>query len=491
VAEEIFTIRFDDDGQDPLLPSPSDSAPPGSSPDWADSKEFWDEARAFADQLAKSPDNPNNWPKDADELKADFDRGYVSDEPDAGPVTPPPWVQNPGVPRPPDDPAWINPGAAAGMPNAPEPPEPKGKFDPRDWAAANAPIPTEPMDLAGSESRAKVTPITGPMGMPNVTLDDARKLSGAASGVKQAASASTASGIVGAGTQLAASGVLGSQAAALAAGPVGMAAAAAAMVVDVAAGKIADGVKALEKGIRTAGQGIQQFAGNDHIGMLETATDAAAAGLEKIPVVGQIWAAELQLATSVVTTFADVMDSFVQRGQQLARLDSSLAYANADADVKRLLADIEEADKLGKDMARITESQVDMEILMREILMPLKQALTAGVADFADAFKELMEAIRPLIEPSIAVAKVVVQADMAGLLYVIRTMVFLLEMANAPGKLMKHLMGTEDKEKKAKDDDELNSIMSEFLGLNKPIPGENNPPGQNWPQFPRMPFGNV
>lgn len=169
------------------------------------------------------------------------------------------------------------------------------------------------------------------------------------------------------------------------AGPLAGIALAGATVVTAA---IEKGFQVATKGAQVAGQVGTQLAANNAVAAFVTTTKAAADVMEKIPVVGTAVASAFQFAATAVTTFEQVTTAFVNRGRELAQYDARLAEAAAKADVQRLQADLREANTAGEQLARLIEKQADLEVLLRELILPIKVV----IVDFlVDAIKFLME----------------------------------------------------------------------------------------------------
>src|SRR5262249_40365640 len=144
------------------------------------------------------------------------------------------------------------------------------------------------------------------------------------------------------------------------------------------------GFQAVGRAADTTAKGLTQLAGNDGLGVVTTAADAVADTLEQIPIAGQVYAAEIRAATAVVRAYTQTVDAFVKRGQELRGCSGALAGANAQAEVARMRADIREADRTGESLARLTTAQSRLETLLRDLLLPIKQAVTERLAGITE-----------------------------------------------------------------------------------------------------------
>jgi hypothetical protein len=105
---------------------------------------------------------------------------------------------------------------------------------------------------------------------------------------------------------------------------------------------------------------------------------------EKVPLVGEQMALLAGTAGSVVGAFHDVVTSFIDRGRELSQFSGQLGASYAIGDVKQILADIREANKLESGLSRMNDAWVELTLMLREILLPLKQAIVEKIADILE-----------------------------------------------------------------------------------------------------------
>lgn len=158
------------------------------------------------------------------------------------------------------------------------------------------------------------------------------------------------------------------------------------------------GARAHARALDMAGRAVERFgqiaqtaASGDHLGAVVQTGEAAADALGKIPIVGQAWAAQLGLATRTVRAFDDTAKAFIARGRELSAYSPDLALANARADVRQILGDIREAQRLGPATARLTENYSRFKEDLREALEPVKLALIEALNRGTDTAREGVE----------------------------------------------------------------------------------------------------
>lgn len=222
-------------------------------------------------------------------------------------------------------------------------------------------------------------------------------------GMGGGAGAAAGAGAAGAGAGGAAAGGAGAMAGMggmmAAAGPIGAAVA----LAEVASRKMAGTVDGVRESLEGFGKQAQMLARNEHMAMFTTATEGAAKALEEIPIAGKVWAAELRLATAPVRVFGDTVNAFVDRAREISQYNGQLAGATAMADVRRLMADIKEANEVGPEMARLVDSQARFEVALRDLLLPIKEVIVGVLANALEKIAGTMEGISAKSEAMVAV----------------------------------------------------------------------------------------
>lgn len=86
-----------------------------------------------------------------------------------------------------------------------------------------------------------------------------------------------------------------------------------------------------------------------------------------------------------------VVDGFLKRASELSGYSGSIAAAEANADIRRMMADIRESQALGDSYAKLIKSQVDLEMTIRENLLPIKQFLLETLSDVLKVVVEILK----------------------------------------------------------------------------------------------------
>lgn len=134
-----------------------------------------------------------------------------------------------------------------------------------------------------------------------------------------------------------------------------------------------------------AGPALQSLAGNRNFSALTEGATQAGKALSGIGLAGGPVGPILGEVVEAATSFKGVIDAFIDRGKELAQFSPELAAAAARAEVQSLQLDIEEARKLGPELARLTEAQTRADKELREFLLPVKVWITeklAGIMEF-------------------------------------------------------------------------------------------------------------
>ena len=150
-------------------------------------------------------------------------------------------------------------------------------------------------------------------------------------------------------------------------------------------------------GVASAGQMVAK---GDGIGLLNDAANKAAIGLMAVPIAGPIAGGALKTFASAVTSGVEVMNAFAERGKELKGYSGTLAAANAQQDVTRILGDIRESQQLGDKYAAVIDKQTEFQAFMREALMPLREAFLDNIPGFMNF---VMDGITEIIKIGYAI----------------------------------------------------------------------------------------
>jgi hypothetical protein len=185
-------------------------------------------------------------------------------------------------------------------------------------------------------------------------------------------------------------GLGGLQSALAAAGPIGVAVIAAEKAIN-------DAVESINRNtelLRRAGDAAARVAGNDNFGGLMSAADGVAESFGRIPVVGGLLEAQFKQVTEILKQGNAIGETLVRRGEELARYSPELAYTSAINQVRRLHADVREAERMGPAMASLMDSRGRLEIAFREAMMPLREQITFMQIGMTERLNAALEAAR-------------------------------------------------------------------------------------------------
>jgi hypothetical protein len=151
---------------------------------------------------------------------------------------------------------------------------------------------------------------------------------------------------------------------------------------------------------------VQAAAANDYYKILDNQLEDVSKALSRVPITGEALAAAFDAAVSPVRAFHDVVGAFVERGKQLQGFSGELSQAGAMAEVRTLLDDLREADRLGPDLARLTEAQSELGHEFRELVLPIKEWLLEHLAAALETLVEVVKGIRVGIEEMKEITKI-------------------------------------------------------------------------------------
>lgn len=132
-----------------------------------------------------------------------------------------------------------------------------------------------------------------------------------------------------------------------------------------------------------------------HEQMLKGATDAARRGrmiiqddflgiiTEQLPPAAKRFVDELSMLTKAI----------VEKGRALSIYSGDLAQAAARADIRSMMADINEARGPGREYARVIDEQSKLETTFRNALNPAKEAIAGGIANLLQMLNDLVKTL--------------------------------------------------------------------------------------------------
>lgn len=158
---------------------------------------------------------------------------------------------------------------------------------------------------------------------------------------------------------------------------------------------VANAIGAAVGGIGTAGAGIAQ---NDPGAAISSVARTASLGLAALGPKGFVAAAALQATVGAVTAFRETVNAFVARGRELSGLSGTLASATAQADVRKLQADLREAQQVGPAMARLIEVQSKADAAVQRLLEPIKIVITEKLTVFLETSLKFMLGVLEFVD---------------------------------------------------------------------------------------------
>jgi hypothetical protein len=123
---------------------------------------------------------------------------------------------------------------------------------------------------------------------------------------------------------------------------------------------------------------------------LTEAAGTAAAALGRLGPYGLAAGAALLAASAGAKAFSDTVNSFAERGRELAGINGQLSAAATGADMRRMQSDYREADVLGDKLSEIIENQSKWEATFREIALPVKAFILDVLNDIMKGGLELL-----------------------------------------------------------------------------------------------------
>jgi len=140
--------------------------------------------------------------------------------------------------------------------------------------------------------------------------------------------------------------------------------------------------------LESFGEAAGKIARNDMTVLGDGITGAGDTIGKVSPIFGEL----IKTAGTLVNVQQRAAQAFIDRGKELSKFSGPLAAANAQADIKRMQADMREAQMMGKSLSRLTEQQNRAEMAFREAMLPIKEAVVNKLTMIAERIAGLLEA---------------------------------------------------------------------------------------------------
>lgn len=104
-----------------------------------------------------------------------------------------------------------------------------------------------------------------------------------------------------------------------------------------------------------------------------------------------------QVVGQAVLAIDQLAKAILARADELMKYSPDIAVAKAQTTLKLQQADIREAQALGPDMARLLQAKTDVDISIRDILLPIKKVIVELVADFFTFIRDFLNEHREIL----------------------------------------------------------------------------------------------
>jgi hypothetical protein len=177
------------------------------------------------------------------------------------------------------------------------------------------------------------------------------------------------------------------------AGPIGLAVVGAKLASD----EIAGGFRRAREDVESFGRQARAVVADRPMAVLAERSEQVAKNFERIPIVGQVYAEQVRLATGTVKTFSETVQAIVERGRALAAYDPEIARARANADVATIYRDRREARELSGQYATAINREAELEGTVRAALLPFKELIGKAVNDVLGPVNAVLRDVGPLV----------------------------------------------------------------------------------------------
>lgn len=244
--------------------------------------------------------------------------------------------------------------------------------------------------------------------------------------------------------------------------------------VSFASNQAAKAFEGFDRSIGRAGDVVSQIADNDHFGALMTVADGVKESLAGIPIIGREVAARFGAMVAPVRAFQQVTESFVHRVRELDGLAGRLTAANANADARKLVADIDEARRLDKSYAGIVNAQSRIETSAQRIGTDIKAVLAPPVERLLERMAAHLERFEAMFTKHLELMEFVYQMP-GGLKDAQKGIELVEDAVNSGIRVSLEMLGLA---KKKDMEDTADRLLKEFKGLTDDLKPTPQAPGQ-------------
>jgi len=209
-------------------------------------------------------------------------------------------------------------------------------------------------------------------------------------------------------------GVMGGLAgAAGAAVPIVGAAVAAAKAISAAGQMVGDAARA-------AGTTMVSAISNDFGGLTKAVSGGLQSFGDKMELISPLLSAGAKALSGMIDAADMVTRAFLERARQLSQFSGQISVAQGRAEVRGVLADLEEARALEGSLSRMVDAQSSMEMSLRELLLPIKEKLAEILADVMEALGDgfdMLKELKPVVSMMLEItpAVIVIKDFVAGI----------------------------------------------------------------------------
>lgn len=148
-------------------------------------------------------------------------------------------------------------------------------------------------------------------------------------------------------------------------------------------------LNAVTKSADRAGNMLSGMAGNERVmpgQIVGGLKDILATPMKMIP--GPVGAG-VAMGSEVVDAILKIPDkltaAFLKQAEKFAPYSGQIAAAQANAEIKTIMADFREAQSTGESYARLIDAQSKIDLTLRELLLPIKRAVLDATVKYAEA----------------------------------------------------------------------------------------------------------
>ena len=150
--------------------------------------------------------------------------------------------------------------------------------------------------------------------------------------------------------------------------------------------------------IRGFGQIGAEIVANNPAAAMRRAAEGVISWLDEIPIVGKALTGLPKVILAVSDAFSMVRDAFLQNAKKLEQYSGNISAAESLAEVRHMLADLDEAQRTGPKLSQVVTIQSEIEVEFQKAMVPFKEDMLEILVPMMEFAKDNVQLLRQFLE---------------------------------------------------------------------------------------------